>query len=143
MPEIVTRQFGKLEFDESAVLHFPAGLPGFESRTRFLLIERPGTAPLLFLQSLDAPKLCFVAAPMHSIDPDYALAMTPEDQQILSLSSDSLILAVLSASASGRWTANLLAPVVIDKKARRAVQAVRADARYSHRHPLPEPRACS
>jgi flagellar assembly factor FliW len=142
MHRIVTRQFGKIEFDENAVLHFPAGLPGFESRTRFLLIERPAAAPLLFLQSVDAPKLCFTAAPMASIDPDYALAMTPEDQQILSLSSHPLILAVLSAQ-SGRWTANLLAPVVIDKDTRRAVQAVRADARYSHQHPLPEARRCS
>jgi flagellar assembly factor FliW len=142
MPEIVTRQFGKIEFEENAVLHFPAGLPGFENRTRFLLVERPATAPLLFLQSLDSPKLCFVAAPVTMIDPDYSLAMTPEDEQLLTLSADPLIL-VLLASESGRWTANLLAPVVIDKNARRAVQAVRADACYSHRHPLSEVHTCS
>lgn len=143
MPEIVTRQFGKIQFDENAVLHFPAGLPGFETRTRFLLIERPSTAPVLFLQSLEAGALCFAAAPIRAIDPQYSLTMTPEDEQILSLAGDPMILAILAAGESGRWTANLLAPVVINLETRRAVQAVRADARYSHQHPLSEARPCS
>jgi len=143
MPEIVTRQFGKIRFDENAVLHFPAGLPGFETRTRFLLIERPATAPLLFLQSLESGNLCFAAAPICSIDAAYNLAMTPEDQQIVSDSADPLVLAILSAHKSGKWTANLLAPVVINRETRRAVQAVRADTLYSHVHPLPEVRPCS
>jgi flagellar assembly factor FliW len=134
MPEIVTRQFGKIEFEEDAVLQFPSGLPGFENRTRFLLLER---APLVFLQNLDSPDLCFFAAPIAAIQTDYELRMTDEDRQTLSLTADPISLAILSANESGAWTANLLAPVVINKEARRGVQAVRTDSRYSHQHPLP------
>src|ERR1700674_440856 len=121
MPEIVTRQFGKIGFEEDAVLQFPSGLPGFENRTRFLLVER---APLMFLQNLDSPELCFFALPVEAVQPDYQLEMTPDDQQTLSLTAPPLPLAILSANQSGAWTANLLAPVVINKEARRAVQAV-------------------
>jgi flagellar assembly factor FliW len=134
MQEMITRQFGKVEFEEDAILHFPAGLPGFESRTRFLLMER---APLIALQSLDTPDLCFLAMPVEAIQPDYQLAMTPEDQRTLSLTAPPLSLAILSATTAGNWTANLLAPVVINREARRALQAVRADSRYSHQHPIP------
>jgi flagellar assembly factor FliW len=33
--------------------------------------------------------------------------------------------------------ANLLAPIVLNARTRVAVQAVRHDQRYSHRHPVP------
>lgn len=142
MPEILTRQFGAIQYEETSVIEFPAGIPGFETRTRFVLIERPAPAPVIFLQSIDSPELCFCVAPVGAIDPDYQLSMTEEDQRLLSATADTLCLAILSSNQSGRWTANLLAPVIIDLAARRAVQAVRADARYSHQHPLGEP-SCS
>lgn len=136
MPEILTRRFGAIQFEETSVLHFPAGLPGFETRTRFLLIERPAHAPVIFLQSIDSPDLCFCAAPIGAIDPGYQLAMTEEDERLLAAADAPLCLAILSSTKTGCWTANLLAPVVIDLPSRRAVQAVRSDARYSHQHPL-------
>ncbi len=136
MPEILTRRFGAIRFEENSVVHFPAGLPGFESRTRFLLVERPAHAPVVFLQSIDAADLCFFTAPVAAIDPNYQLAMTEEDQRLLASPGPTLLLAILSSTKAGQWTANLLAPVVIDLPSRRAVQAVRADSRYSHQHPI-------
>jgi flagellar assembly factor FliW len=136
MPEMLTRQFGTIEFEEDSILDFPSGMPGFEDRTRFVLVERPALEPLVALQCLDLPGLCFFALPLAAIDPDYSLAMTPEDERTISLTAEPRCLAILSAAKSGRWTANLLAPVVINKESRRAVQAVRTDSRYSHQHPL-------
>jgi flagellar assembly factor FliW len=136
MPEIVTRRFGSVPFDDREVLHFPSGLPGFEDKTRFLLVERAALKPIVVLQSLDTPELYLFATPVEAIDAEYRLAMTPEDQATLSLTADPRCLAIVSASKSGRWTANLLAPVVINQQTRRAVQAVRADSLYSHQHPL-------
>ena len=152
MPQTNTRQFGELEFDDDAVLEFPAGLPGFEDQTRFVLVERPAAAPIVFLQSLGLPDLCFLAAPLAAIDSAYDLAVTPEDLRRLGLDErrqprpdeEVVCLAILSAPEDGPLTANLLAPVVIGKRTRRAVQAVRMDSRYSHRHPLTAPEAlCS
>lgn len=142
MPEILTRRFGPICFDEGSVLHFPAGLPGFETRTRFLLVERSANAPVVFLQNIDSPDLCFFAVQVAAIDPNYQLAITEEDQRLLASQGQTLCLAILSSTKAGGWTANLLAPVVIDLRSRRAVQAVRADSRYSHQHPIGGPR-CS
>lgn len=138
MAQIETRQFGTIEYDPAAALEFPSGLPGFEEAHRFVLIERPAAAPILFLQSLDSPDLCFPAAPVRAIDPDYELAMTPEDSRLLGAkpTAEVIALAILTAPEDGTLTANLLAPVVIDRTSRRAVQAVRIDRRYSHRHAL-------
>jgi flagellar assembly factor FliW len=138
MALILTRQFGTIDVDENAMVEFPAGLPGFENETRFALIDR---APLVFLQSLNRHELCFLTVPAAAIDPDYEIAMTGDDARVLGLSESSpgaelMCLAIVSAAESGPATANLLAPVVIERRFRRGIQAVRFDRRYSHQHRL-------
>jgi flagellar assembly factor FliW len=144
MAQILTRQFGPLEYDESAVLDFPAGLPGFPDQTRLVLVERASAAPVIFLQSLHREELCFLAVPVLAIDPGYQLVVGGDDLRLLGLDAsrqphigeETLCLAILSAPENGPLTANLLAPVVVELRQRRAVQAVRADSVYSHRHML-------
>jgi flagellar assembly factor FliW len=143
MLHILTRQFGPIDVDEDAALHFPMGLPGFETRQRFALVEWPAAAPLMFLQSLDSPELGFAAAPVETIEPAYQLELSADDLHCLGLPenrqpnpAEVICLAILSAPKNGQPTANLLAPVVIDRVSRQAVQAVRQDSRYSHQHPL-------
>ena len=125
-----------------AVVTFPAGLPGFEDQRRFVLTNRAELAPLVFLQSLDSQDLCFTALPVSAIDPHYELSLSAEDQQRLGRDGDLLVLAILAAAENGRWTANLLAPVVIQVDARTGVQAVRSDSRYSHCHCLTPEAMC-
>jgi flagellar assembly factor FliW len=155
MPVIDTRRFGPLEYDESWVVSFPSGLPGFEHETRFVLLERIEWAPIVFLQSLADAELCFLAAPVGTLDPGYSLSVTGEDLEELNEdlnlvetrqpipNEQVLCLALLCAPENGPLTANLLAPVVVNLRTRIAVQAVRADARYSHQHTIPTAAACS
>jgi flagellar assembly factor FliW len=153
MPQALTRDFGTIEYHEDTELRFPRGLPGFEDQNRFLLIEPEALAPIVFLQSLSTPVLCFLAVSVWVVDPEYQIGITPDDLTALDLATqphsggDVLCLAILSAQDNGPSTANLLAPVVINPRTRVGVQAVRADAAYSHQHPLPftglEEPACS
>jgi flagellar assembly factor FliW len=116
-------------------LEFPLGIPAFEAERRFRLIERD---PLLFLESETNPGLSFLLLPVALIDPDYRLALAPEDRETIQASAKSplLCLAVITAVEDSPPTANLLAPVVVNLDSRRAVQAVRSDSVYSHKHPL-------
>jgi flagellar assembly factor FliW len=150
MPELHTRRFGALSYDLSAVVTFPGGLPGFENETRFVLVEQPDLAPVVCLQSIDTPELCFLASPVAAFVPGYELNISREDLDRLELDPedplqpgpDLLCLAILCAPENGPVTANLLAPVVIHLPTRRAVQAVRTDSRYSHQHAIAEEAAC-
>jgi len=116
-------------------LEFPQGIPAFETERRFRLIDRE---PLLFLESERNPELSFLLLPVALIDPDYKLALTAEDRATLEATAESrlLCLAVITATDDLPPTANLLAPVVVNLDCGRAVQAVRCDAAYSHKHPL-------
>jgi len=151
MPLLQTKNFGSIRYEPETALDFPRGIPGFEERRRFLALHFEETDPLVYLQSVEEPGLCFVALPALAVDPGYRLRVEPEDAELIGLTSGSpkigeevMCLAVLSLREGGP-TANLLAPVVINLRNRRSVQAVAPDSGYSHRHPLmaEEAVACS
>jgi len=116
-------------------LEFPHGIPAFETERRFRLIDRE---PLLFLESEANAELSFLLLPVALIDPDYRLALSADDREILGATPQSnlLSLAVITAAEELPPTANLLAPVVVNLDNGRAVQAVRSDAAYSHKQAL-------
>jgi flagellar assembly factor FliW len=141
MPVVDTKNFGRVEYDAETTLEFPRGLPGFEERRGFLPLHQPENDPLIFLQSLEDPELCFVTAPIHVVYPAYRLEAEAEDLAAIGLPAaprigeEAFCLAVLSIREEGP-TANLLAPVVVNPATRKCVQAVASSSGYSHRHPL-------
>ncbi len=147
-----TRCFGALDYDENSVLIFPDGLPAFEQETRFLLVEQASNKPLVFLQSLRTPELCFPTLPVQAVTADYRLKLTPEELQTLGLEAggqpeigrDVLCLAIISLEENTAPTANLLAPVVLNLRNMRCLQSIQGDYGYALRHPLlPREATCS
>jgi len=146
MPSFDTKHFGQLSFESQDTIEFPRGLPGFEDRRRFLAIRQPRSAPLVFLQSLEDAGLCFITTPVQAVEPQFQLKMSAEDREAVGLAAvrrprigkDVWALAVISVRETGP-TANLLAPLVINIRSLRAVQAVMRDSTYSHRQALPAP----
>jgi flagellar assembly factor FliW len=144
MPLADTKYFGTLPYREESVFDFPSGLPSFENEKRFVPIELPEHAPLLFLQSLNQPELCFLTFPILVVDGEYRLKISREDLTALELDTrrqptlgdDVLVLALVSMHDGFSATANLMAPIVVNLKTRRAIQAIREDTTYSHQHPV-------
>jgi len=147
MAKCRTKSHGEIEYSEDAVMHFSEGLFGFESETRFLPIEVPALHPILFLQSVQRPGLCFITMPILVIDPAYRLAVSPYDLELAGLPAgrlpvigeDVLCLAILTLHKDGPTTANLIAPLVINLHNRKAVQALAVEGEYSHQHVFPAP----
>ena len=148
MPKWITRKLGTIEYDTADVVTFPKGLPGFEKETSFVPVEKPGLEPVVFLQSLMSPELCFVALPVEIVDRNYQLRVMNEDLQVISIpeehrppaTEDLACLAIVCLHEEGSATANLLGPLVLNRKSRIGVQAIRDDSKYSATHPL-EPAA--
>jgi len=142
MLSIPTKYFGILSCREDAVFEFPRGLPAFEDERRFVLIELAENSPLVFLQSLTLPTLCFLAFPILVVDREYRLGVPGEDLAALdldpkrqpALGDEVLVLALVSLHDGFSLTANLMAPVVLNLKTRRGLQAIRQDQLYSHQH---------
>ena len=138
-----TKNFGKISFEPESELEFPRGLPGFDSRRRFVAVRFPESDPLIYLQSLEDPELCFITMPILAVDPLYKLKVCGEDLDQLGLlqtrqpriGEDVLCLAVLSICETGP-TANLLAPIVVNLLNRQGVQSVAVESEYSHQFAL-------
>ena len=138
-----TKNFGTISFEPESELEFPRGLPGFDSRKRFVAVRFVESDPLVYLQSLEDPDLCFITAPVQTVDPQYRLKISADDIEQLGLPAvrqprigeDVLALTVVAIRESGP-TANLLAPVLVNLRNRKAVQAVSEDAGYSHQHAI-------
>ena len=143
MPDFETSNFGRISCEVEWAIEFPSGLPGFEERRRFAALKFDESAPLVFLQSLEDPGLCFITLPILAVDPQYRLAVSGEDLRHLGLpperqpciGQDILCLTVISVRESGP-TANLLAPIVVNLRTLKAVQAVAPESEYSHQHLL-------
>jgi len=145
MPAVETKYFGKIPYEAGSEIEFPEGLLAFEEHRKFVLIRLPKTHPLLFLQSLANPDVCFPALRALAVDPHYRLHLAKQDLRLLDLPTsrqprvgeDIECLVVVALREDGA-TANLLAPVVINLRKMQAMQALAGDA-YSMQHPLPPP----
>ena len=144
MPQLSSKYFGTLECDPDAVFRFPDGVPGFEDQTEFVFLEQPHTDPLIFMQSMIDPGLCFLAAPVFVADPDYRLTLIPEDREALGLSPSEpavigeqvLCLALVTVHEGSGPTANLASPIVLGLRSRIGIQSFQYSSEEMLRKPL-------
>lgn len=140
-----TTHFGPLPVQQSSQIEFPEGLPGFEQCRLFVPVQHPNSPGVIFLQSLEQRQLCFITVPMRTLWPDYDLALSSEECELLGVDSSEepadrgslAVLAIISFVEGREPTANLAAPLVIRVATRRAVQAIRQDSRYQVQEKLP------
>lgn len=143
MAFVFTRYFGLQEYTEDSVIQMPAGLPGFEDQSTFVLIQFPNQYPLVYLQSVLRADVCFAALPVTVLRKDYQLELSDEDAASLDIptspkiGSEVLCLTLLAGDGSG-MTANLMAPLVVDIATRFAAQCVNNAGDYSCEDALEE-----
>ncbi len=112
--EIQTTRFGQLEVAAGDVLRFPAGLPGLNDCTSWVLLADSHNDALGWLQSIDHPDVALAVVSPQRFVPNYELRVgRGELGAELSNRVDELhVLVVVSTSDRG-ITLNLKAPLVI------------------------------
>jgi flagellar assembly factor FliW len=121
------------------VLEMVEPLLGFPERRDYALIRLDDDGVVCALRSLDEPDLRFVVVPPAGFFPDYAPEIDDATAKSLGATSaeDLLVLVMVNTADSAETaTANLLAPVVVNHRTRRAVQVVLHDESLSLRTPL-------
>jgi flagellar assembly factor FliW len=122
---------GEIEWEPSNEIFFPNGLPGYEREHKLIPVEVPAQRPLVYLQSVENPGVCFLCLPVLGIDPGFELRLSEDERTALAmpedlspaLGADVLCLAFLIPSGSTVKT-NLAAPIVINLHNSRGVQCV-------------------
>ena len=107
------------------VIDFVAPMPGFPDDRRFVLVRLEDTGVLYALTSVDSAGLRFLVVPPAQFFPDYA----PEID-------DDALAALGAGDGVQDATVNLMAPIVLDQRSRRAVQLVLSRSGLSVRQKL-------
>jgi flagellar assembly factor FliW len=130
---VSTTRFGDLDIDLEQAFHFDEGLLGFPEAHRFALIDANPDADLYWLQSLEDGSLAFLATVPWTHFATYEPEISDDETDSLDLTSpdDASLLCLLTVDrANDRVSANLLGPVVINMRNRRAKQIVLHDANW-------------
>jgi len=139
--KVETSRFGTIDISEKQIIRFPKGLYGFEKETEFTLLPfNPNVeSPMEWMQSLKSDHLAFVVTDPYLYLPDYKLKLSEEDKKSIELEEDDLFLtrAIVTIPENySEMTANLIAPVVINKDRGVAKQFVLTNMDYDTRHYL-------
>lgn len=140
--KIQTRKFGEILIDDEKVITMPEGLPGFPGFEKFVLLEDPKTAPFCWFQSTEEPNLALVLMDPILFKPDYQLGLEKfiSDRKWKGIKKEDLAIYVVinisGEESNKKITANLVGPLVINPKAKEAVQVVITDSSYSYQYDI-------
>lgn len=133
-----TAHLGELEIDEQRIIHFPNGIPAFETVKQFIIVddEEP-TMPFKWLQSVDKPDLAFVIINPFLVKQDYDFDVKDEVLKEIQLESpDALaVFCIVTVPEDlNQMTINLKAPVMIHVEERKGMQVILDTDKYTVRH---------
>ena len=106
-------------------------MPGFPAHRDFVLVRLNDDGLLYAFTSIQDPELRFLVAPPEPFFPDYAPEI--ENEVFSSLNTkdpDRLLLMVVITAGANETTANLMAPIIVDRDTMRAQQVVLSGAGY-------------
>jgi flagellar assembly factor FliW len=107
------------------VLDMALPMPGFPAHRQFVLVRLNDDGLLYAFTSIEDPSLRFLVAPPEPFFPDYAPEIENEVFAALNTKDpDRLLVMVVITAGVGETTANLLAPIIVDRDSRRAMQIV-------------------
>ncbi len=123
---------------QAAAVRFVSGMPGLEEHTAYRLIGMEGL-PVFWLECEAAPEIALPVVVAAQIEPDYTFELTDADAHALGLTraEDALVLATLTISQQlGTATANLFAPIIVNRNTFAAKQVILEGSKHSLRHPV-------
>ena len=106
-------------------------MPGFPRHRQFVLVRLNDEGLLYAFTSTEDPELRFLVAPPEPFFPDYAPEIENEVFSALNTKDpDRLLLLTVITAGVEETTANLLAPIVVDRDSMRAMQVVLSGSGY-------------
>lgn len=106
-------------------------MPGFPAHREFVLVRLNDDGLLYAFTSIQDPDLRFLVAPPEPFFPDYAPEIENEVFAALNTKDpDRLLLMTVITAGTDETTANLLAPIVLDRDSMRAMQVVLSGSGY-------------
>ena len=122
--------FGTIKYDASDVLCFDEGLYGYEEYSEFIVWNQQEYQPFQWLISLQNPDLMFPVVDPGNFVRDYQPSISEPE------SWDTLLTIVSIGETRESVTANLRAPILVQRESQKAKQIILTDSKYPLRFQL-------
>lgn len=131
--KIETKYFGEIEVDENLLIKFEEGIPGFEYLKEFALIDIENKS-YKCIQSIKEKNICLLAIYPWDYFKDYEIKLSDSEIEYLEIEDEKQVLVFNVITAREKnITANLVAPIVINIKNKKAKQIILPNTKYSLR----------
>lgn len=139
--EMGSKAYGKVEIREEDIFTFDSGIIGFEDKKKYVLLgESEENEILVWFQSVEDENLAFVVIKPTVFRPDYKPKIHVDDLAGLDVGEDTSDLLVYTMVVVpediNKMTANLRAPLIMNKKNNKAKQIVLNDDTYQFKEPI-------
>lgn len=137
--ELHTKFHGTKEYNETEVINFEKGLPGFEHLKKFILFQIQENEYFSILHSVEDESIGLIVVSPFDFRTEYEINLDESLLEGLKIKSEQDVMVVntvtLSSSVSN-ITVNLRAPIIINKNEKLGEQIILEDTKYAIKHPL-------
>lgn len=125
--KIHTKYLGEVEIEDSMVIHFAGGIPGFLEETEFVLLDLPDNPVFRVLQSVKSVNMAFVVTDPYQIYRDYAFDLDDNILESLQIKNENEVVVLTTVTLKKPFNAstlNLKAPLIINSSNRQGKQYI-------------------
>jgi flagellar assembly factor FliW len=137
--KIQTKYFGEMEIDSQNMITFPEGILGLEEYKQYMLFQMPDNPKFYILQSPDEAHICFLLIKPWDFYSDYEMDISDEELETIHIDNIEKVAVFNIVSIMdevSEWTANLLAPILMNAETREGLQIVLQEEKYKTKHRL-------
>ncbi|MEM1485299.1 flagellar assembly protein FliW [Oscillospiraceae bacterium PP1C4] len=134
--ELMTRDFGVVEIDESDIITFKQPVYGFETLTKYVILyDQSASTRFVWMQSVEDENICFILVEPEAVIQNYSPELPPNIIKMLGEGDFMFWLVVVIADQFKNSTVNLKSPIVVNAQQRSAAQVILEEDRPI-RYPL-------
>lgn len=135
--DILSHRLGKLEVPEDKIIEMKRPILGFETLTRFCLVEVSEIKPFMLLHSVDEAEVAFMVVNPVVFFPDYKIEVNPKEIAELMIDDVATVETYTIVSVPEdpeRISVNLQGPILINTYNNYAKQLVLVNSGYRVHH---------
>ncbi|MGL4336293.1 MAG: flagellar assembly protein FliW [Turicibacter sp.] len=137
--EIKSKFFGIVSIDQTDIIDFREGIPGFEDQTSFVIlnVNEDEGSEYKILQSMTDEQVAFIIVNPWNYEPTYEFKLSSYVKEKLQITgkNDINVFSIVTASKGIRnWSMNLLAPIVLNSNTKQGMQVVLDGTMYTTKH---------
>jgi flagellar assembly factor FliW len=135
-----TDRFGKINYKKNDIISMAKGILGFENMRQFILLSPEEQDPFKWLQSIEDRDLAFLVIDPLLVKSDYKFEISLKDMTLLEGKTNrDFFIYLLVAVPQGQiehMTANLQAPIVINRSNMQAAQLIINESGHVTQYPI-------